>query len=225
MLDLPRKDKDGKCYVSYSQFTSWYDLKSFSLGVEGRVEYMIGYFFGHRFPDAGWGQFGAEVEDYICEKKGPENFSVRELAFLSEIEPLGKFQVEVRLPIVEDVYLLGYIDDAEVDFSRIRDYKTGSLASTRKYYKDTYKQLVIYAAWVEYVHGFLPVAEVCAIERVGSCYGMTERRDLLSVGDNVWWIEQEITPKRVAQVKSELVSFVYELSAAYSVFKKLNKIL
>jgi hypothetical protein len=220
---LPRKDSDGRHYISYSQWTSWKSAKSFSLGVQGRIEYMVGYFFGKRFPDQGWAEFGQDVEDYICERTGAEKFTQRELDVLNKIEPLGVFQTEVKWEFFPGVYLLGYIDDALPGFPKIRDYKTGSKSSTQQYHLPGYKQLNIYAGWVQQEFGFIPEAEVYAIERKGNCFGMVNARDRLSVGEEIWIIPRLVTQEDIDGVRAELVAATFEISEAYKTFLKLNE--
>lgn len=222
---LPRKDANGDYYISYSQFSSWKDAASFNLGVKGSIEYMVGYFFGHKFPDQGWGEFGKVVEDFICEGTSDDFLTTQEKETLSQIKPLGNFQIEVKLWILPNVYLLGYIDDGNKELTWIRDYKTASNNSRQKYYKDDYVQLDLYAMWVLQETGKLPEKlEVCIIERKGNCFGMVERRDLLSVGKEVWYHEREISKERLDKIKSDLIQAVMDISKAYSIYLKMNKL-
>lgn len=220
---LPQTDEDGRHYISYSQWTSWKSSKSFSLGVKGRIEYMVGYFFGRRFPDQGWAEFGQDVEDYICEKTKADKFTKEERKVLDQIEPLGVFQTEVKWEFFPGVYLKGYIDDALPDFTKIRDYKTGSKSSTQQYWELGYKQLNIYAGWVQQEYGFIPETEVCAVERKGNCFGMVGARDRLSVGGKVWYIPRVVLQEDIEGVRAELIAATFEISEAYKIFKKLNE--
>jgi hypothetical protein len=222
---LPQRDDRGEYYLSYSQFESWSSKKSFNLGVEGRIEYMTTYFFRERHPDAGWGQFGSEVEDYICERKWAENFTDGEKEVMDQVVPLGVFQEEIKWYILPGVYIKGYIDDRLEDYSKIRDYKTASANSVKKYLKPDYKQLDIYAGYVESITGKIPEAEVCAILRKGNCMGMINRRDLLTVapGTEPLYIPREVPKERIEKVKAELISTVYEISGFYQHFLNLNK--
>lgn len=219
---LPRKDEQGLQYISYSQYNSYKDEKSFSLGILGQHEYIIGYFLGVRFPDQGWGTFGGDAEDYICTREKADTFDDREKAVMNTIEPLGIFQHEVKLRLIDGVYLLGYIDDMKPDWKKIRDYKTCSKASSQKYYKPEYYQIDIYSAYVKQEKGFIPEAEVCMIERKGNCFGMVDRRDLLSVGNEVWYHLREVTQERIDYITGDIIRVVHEISDLYKVFLKVN---
>lgn len=221
-LILPRRDKDGNYYISYSQFSSWKDLKGFNTNMKGSAEYMLSYFFGERFEDAGWSQFGTEVEGYITEREFANQFTAKEKATLDSIKPLGVFQHEVKFFVLPNVYILGYIDDALEDFSKIRDYKTASKSSKAKYYKPDYYQLDIYATYVKEMFGHYPQAEVCIIERVGNCFGKVQRRDLLSVGSFVLYHQREVSEERSLEVRSLLLKTITEISDAYKLYLKLN---
>lgn len=221
-VDLPRKDENGVNYISYSQYSSFKSAKSYNLGLPGYQEYILSYFMGMRWEDSGYAQFGQDVEDYICEKKGSEKFSASERATLDKVQPLGVFQREVKLWLGSDVYLLGYIDDSLDDMSVIRDYKTGSLNSCKRYHTKEYEQLNLYSAYVKQETGKLPErAEVVAIERFGSCHGLINRRDKLSVGNEIWPIDKTPTEEEVEKSMNSLLKVVFDISDYYKVFKKL----
>lgn len=221
-IDLPRKDENGINYISYSQYTSFKSDKSYNLQIHGYQEYILSYFLGERWPDSGYAQFGQDVEDYICEKKGAEKFSASERETLDRVEPLGVFQREVKLWLGSDLYLLGYIDDSTEDMTRIRDYKTGSLNSCKKYHTPDYEQLNFYSAYVKQETGKLPEhAEVVAIQRFGSCHGLIDRRDKLSVGTEIWPINRTPTEEEVEKSINNLLKVVFQISDFYKVFKQM----
>lgn len=222
-LILPRKDSDGNYYISYSQVMSFLDNKSFNLGIEGKLEYIRSYFFEESFPDAGWAQFGLEVEDYICSRQGSENFTNEEINLLNEVVPLGNFQREIKIPLFENVYVKGFIDDANNDLSWIRDYKTASKTSAKKYYKPEYVQLLVYAEGVKQITGSYPKKiEVCIIERNGNCFGKTNGRGLLSVGNEVWYHDIELDIQKIKNTIEIFKSVVIEISEIYKLFLKLK---
>ena len=243
---LPRQDENGEYYISYSQADSYGSDSGFNTGLPGAFEYIQSYFLKIRYPDQGWGLFGGQVEDYICHgNKSPEeiakldaeliaqgqptiteaidSLTERERDILDTIEPLGNFQVTVKLYLFPGVYLLGYIDDATEDLSKIRDYKTASKSSKARYYKPEYKQLDLYALWVRSVTGMVPEMELKIIERKGNCFGMVERRDLLSVGTEIWTHPRETTEERLFMLEAQLKKTVIEISDLYKVFLKVNK--
>ena len=222
---LPRRDKDGNYYISYSQISTFKDKESYNLKVLGKIEYMAAYFFGDSWPDSGFAQFGLEVEDYICNGAFAENFTAEERKVLDSIEPLGNFQVETKIWLFPNVYIKGYIDDSIPSLEHIRDYKTASMNSKAKYYKDSYIQLDMYAMHVLQETKKLPEKlEVCIIQRTGNCFGMVNRRDLLKVGEQVWYHERETSMERINQIKADLRATVYEISEVYKLFLKLNNI-
>ncbi len=223
-IELPRQDEDGNYYISYSQYTTWKDQKSFNLQTIGKQEYFLGYFFGHRFPDMGWGQFGTEVEGYICEREYADSFLPHEKRILEEIKPLGVFQQEIKIWLFANVYIKGFIDDMLPGFTHLRDYKTASDKSRLKYYKDDYVQLDIYAMFGLQETGKLPEKlEVFIVERLGNCHGEVERRDLLSVGTGQWVHERTTSIDRINKIRAELIAACYEISDAFKLFKKINR--
>lgn len=223
-IELPRQDAEGNYYISYSQYSTWKELKSFNLGILGKQEYILSYFMGVKWPDQGWAQFGSDVEDYICTKDKAEAFTESEKETLAKIKPIGVFQKEIKLWILPNVYVYGFIDDCNDVMSWLRDYKTASNNSRQRYYKDDYTQLDIYAMFAYQETGKIPEKlEVCIIERKGNCFGMVERRDLLSVGKEIWYHERETSPERLAKIKGNLIAAILEISNAYKLFKKLNK--
>lgn len=243
---LPRTDKDGNYYVSYSQLSSFTSDSGFNTRLPGHLEYFQSYFLKQRWPDQGWALFGSQVEDYICYRNAPEDviakmdkelseqgnstisealasFTDEEKKVLDTIEPLGTFQKEIRIWLFENVYLLGYIDDCTEDLSWLRDYKTCSLASSKQYYTDTYKQLDIYSLYAKQETGKIPEKlEVVMIERKGNCFGMTEARDVLSVGKKVWYHERTTTEEKLFQLEGWMKKRVLEISDYYKLFLDLN---
>ena len=254
-LLLPRFSKKKDChYISYSQVGSWEDEKSFNLGIKGRLEYILGYFFGVQFPDQGWGVFGEDAENAVCYRdyskeeiadldekikihniKHPnrpqrlvsdslDSFDEREMSILKQITPLGTFQKEGWINF-DGFKLLLYIDDATEDFKKLRDYKTASRNSGKKYELPEYKQLDVYSIWVEQEYDYIPdELEVCVIERAGNCYGMVERRDLLSVKKDVWYIDRKTSPERLQKIKDNIIKVANEISEYYKVYLKLKDI-
>jgi len=220
---LPRKDENGEYYLSYSQISSWMSTKSFNLGINGKLEYMAAYFLKRNWPDQGWALFGQDVEDYICDKIGSEKFKPSELETLNQIKPLGVFQEEIKYYVLPGVYIKGFIDDRKEDYTLIRDYKTASKASKARYYKDEYYQLDLYANAVYKKTGVLPQAEVCIIERKGNCFGMVQRRDLLSVGQEIWYHPREISLERIKKVEAKVMVAIHDISTHYKHFLALNK--
>jgi len=218
-IRLPRTTADGKPRISYSQYKLWKDLNSFNLGVDGWKEYIVNYFLGFRFPDKGWGEFGRDVEDYVCTRKGKEKFKSLERKTLDKIKPLGTFQKEIEVDFGEFV-LFGYIDDCKEDLSVIRDYKTASKSSKEKYYSSDFCQLDFYAMFAIQETGEIPDLEVVIIERKGNCM-FSGGREKLSVGTNIWTNPIYTDLDRIEHLKEDLTSVVHEISDYYNLYLSL----
>jgi hypothetical protein len=107
------------------------------------------------------------------------------------------------------------------DRTHIRDYKTASEKSCKKYYEDPYEQLDVYALAVQQETGKVPKKlEVCAIERTGN--GFKGGRNVLKVGENIWYIERKTSKERLAKLEDKIQQTVEEISFYYKIFKKLN---
>jgi hypothetical protein len=184
---------------------------------------MLDYFMGREWPDMGWAQFGQEVEDYICERKGPENFEDRERVVLEKVQPLGNFQKDFMLRY-DGFAVIGFIDDASDDFKHIRDYKTCSKNSSKRYYKDNYYQLDLYALWVEQEFGYLPEKlEVFMVERTGNPF-KGGGRSVLKVGEDVWSHFRPVDRERLNWLREDIRRVANEISMYYNVYQKLLKL-
>lgn len=218
---LPRTNKDGKPRVSYSQIKLFNDLKSFNLGVEGKMEYIISYFLGYTYPDIGWGEFGEDVETYIGTRAGADKFTDKEKSTLEKIEPLGVLSDKFDIDYGEFI-LTGIIDDRTEDWSRIRDYKTASKNSKKQYEEDDYVQLDLYALKGLEVTGVIPELEVCVIERKGNA-NFGGGREALTVGDAIWYIPKKTNEERLEALKKHIFQTVVEISDLYKIYLDLNK--
>lgn len=221
MMILPRKDKNGNYYVSYSQITAWHEAKGFDTGLPGKTEFIRKYFLGETFEDTkGFALFGTEVEGYVTERAYADKFTDREKQVLEQIKPLGVFQKEFNLQY-DGFYVLGYIDDMLPDGSMIRDYKTASKKSGKKYEEDSYFQLDLYALALQQELGALPKEmEVCIIERQGN--GFNGGRDVMSVANDVWYIQRKTNKERLDNLEKYILETAKEISEYYQVFLKLN---
>ncbi len=216
---LPR-EKDGKYYTSYSQINDWNSIKGFNTGLEGKKEFILKYFCGREYPDtAGFAQFGTEVEDYVLNRGSPEAFSTDEKKVLETITKLDIHQHEIMIPF-KDFYVKGFIDDMSADYNHIRDYKTASKNSSKKYYEDDYKQLDLYALGIKALTGKVPDRlEVVVIERLGN--GFRGGRDVMTVGNEVWYIERETNEVRLKELEQYIINTVEEISEYYQIYLKL----
>lgn len=212
----------GKPMISWSQIETWCDKKGFNTGMEGFREYILKYFVGASFPDMGWGEFGTQVEGYICEKQYGDMFDDKEKETLDKIKPLGVFQQEGVLDFGDFVVLL-YIDDMTPDFKKLRDYKTKSESSKGDLHDDKKHQLEIYSLWVKQEHGFIPdEVEYCVIERLGGADCMKGGgRKVLKVGEKVWYEPYTIADGRLEQTKQLILTTVKEISEYYRTYVKI----
>lgn len=236
-----KKEFQGKPMVSWSQIETWIDKKGFNTGLPGKHEYIRKYFFGEEYPDMGWGTFGNEAEAYITirdidpntitdEKLKAEllgalkNFTDKEKKVLEKIKPLGNFQHEAVIDF-GDFVLLGYIDDLSDDFSHIRDYKTKSEGSKKGLTTDKTYQLEVYTLYIEkMLKKKVTKWEYCIIERLGGAECMRGGgRDVLSVGERIWYEEKQITPERLKETEALIRNTVKEISDHYKTFLKYNK--
>lgn len=210
MIILPRTDKDGNCYISYSQHSKWKYSKK---------DYIKSYFLGERFEGNAYTDFGTKIGEAL-ENNDFSEFDKRELKTLKKITRLDEFEREIRLDL-GDFYVLGFIDTNDKDCNQLIDYKTGALNKVAEYEKDGYDQLAIYAAAIEQETGKLPKsAHVELIERTGNAF----RGEPLELGKEVVKIPQDISPERIERVKKEVLEVATEISDYYRVYKGLESI-
>lgn len=223
----------GKYYISWSQIESFRDKKGFNTGLSGSQEYCLNYFFGVKFPDMGWGQFGHDVENYITEKKDADKFEPQEIQTLDKIEPLGEYQREVTVYIKDlDIIVLGYIDDmTPADKKKVikllRDYKTKSESSKKDLHDLKKMQIELYTIGLMQEGFTVEEAEYLIIERLGGKECMNGGgREVLKVGEKIWretYDHERIQPERLEEVEQLVVETVKLISAYYKVFLKYFK--
>lgn len=238
-IDLPRHTNSGKPKISYSQIGMWNDDNAFSqiIDSEGKYKtiknyeaYVLKYMLNFEFPPQAsdiYAPFGSKIEDYIC-KREKSDLDIEEIAVLDTITPLGHFQKELNIDFGEFV-LNGFIDDTNKEsqdvkhplyLSHIRDYKTASASSSKKYYKPEYDQLDTYALELWMSTKKLPKKmEVCIIERSGSHF-----KPPLKVAGNVWYVDRPISEDRLMVVKNKIINTVRQISDVYKIYKQINGI-
>jgi len=210
---LPKKDKQGNQYLSYSQISSF---------LKNRRDYIRQYFLKEKFEGNGYTEFGKRIGEAL-EKNDFSTFSDKEQELLRSIPRHDVFEREVRL-IRKDFYVIGYIDtntskDGKIE--KIIDYKTGDMNKEDVYISEEYSQLYIYAAALEQELGVLPKkASVILIERKGNLF----KREKLVLGDKFLSIDKKITKKKIKEVVKMVDDTAKEISEYYEVFLKLNKI-
>lgn len=216
-LILPRKDEDGRYYISYSQLSKWKRSKR---------DYIRKYFLNE--PDDNpalqkYGDFGHKVG----ESYENHDFSVwneDEANFLLSLPHFDEFEKEIKLQM-DGFYVLGYIDtnrhpeDGYV--KELADYKTGDIAKrTPEYESDDYQQVHIYAAALEQEFGRLPdKGSVVLIGRSGNAFAGEELN--LTMEANI--IDKPITRERIDEVLQSVQEVAEEISSYYQTFLKLSK--
>lgn len=212
MLVLPRKDKDGECYISYSQHSKWKKSKK---------DYIKSYFFGEKFTGNAYTDFGSLIGESL-ENKDFSAFSAKEKKVLEKVTRLDEFERAIKLQM-DGFYVLGYIDTNDNKkgvVTTLIDYKTGDMTKVDVYEADDYDQLAIYAAAIEQDTGKLPKkAHVELIERVGNAF----RGEDLVLGSEVAIIPQDISPKRIKEVKADVQEVAETIADYYRVFNLINQ--
>lgn len=206
---LPRKDKDGKYYISYSQHSKW--KKSIK-------DYIKSYFFGERFEGNAYTDFGSLIGESL-EHNDFSSFTAKEKKVLKKVTRLDEFEREIKLDM-GDYYVMGFIDSNDKELKTIIDYKTGDMTKVDVYEADDYDQLGIYAAAIEQETGKLPEqAYVELIERVGNAF----RGEDLALGTEIARIPQDISPKKIKEIKKDVDKVAVEISNYYRVFNLINQ--
>ena len=219
-LILPRKDKDGNYYISYSQISKWKRSKR---------DYIRKYFFGE--PDDNealqkYGDFGHKVgksyenNDFSAWEEG-------EAEFLKAIPHLDEFEREIKLGMT-GFYVLGYIDtNTKIDdglaqsyVKELVDYKTGDIEKrTSDYDTDDYYQVDIYAAALQQEFGKYPEkGSVVIIGRSGNAFAGEE----LKLTKEFKIIDRPISKERCEKVLTEVQKITEEISKYYVVYLKIT---
>ncbi len=211
MMILPRKDKDGNSYISYSQHSKWKYSKK---------DYIKSYFFGEKFEGNAYTDFGSKIGEAL-ENNDFSSFSKDDLVVLNMITRLDEFEREIKWDL-GGFYVMGYIDTNDKDCKTLIDYKTGDLNKVSTYEDDKYDQLAIYAGAIQQETGKLPEqAHVELIERKGNAFQGEE----LSLGKTVVRIPQDVSPEKIEKVKKEVIKVATEIAEHYAVFNKMNSVL
>lgn len=220
-MNLPKKNKEGKNYISYSQYNKWKNDKK---------DYIKSYFLGDRFEGNAYTEFGSMVGEAL-ENNDYTGFTPEEIEVLSKVTRLDEFEREIMWDL-GDFFVKGYIDtndllldgikpDAKSVVTKIVDYKTGAMNKVGVYEEDGYDQVTIYAGAIEQETGHLPTKGwVELIERTGNPF----RGEELRLGKQVVVIPQDVSKKAVEKVKKNIIKVAKEISASYKVFGKLNSI-
>lgn len=208
---LPKKDKQGLCYLSYSQVNSF---------LTNKKEFIKSYFYNEPIKFTAYLDFGKKVGGAL-EKGDFSEFTKPEQKILKTVRRLDIFEKEVRLDFPEyNFYLKGFIDTIDNKFTEVLDYKTGTESKIVEYQKDKYIQPLLYAAGIYQETGKLPnKAGVILIDRKGNAY----KGEPLTLGNQVWEIPLEVSKERIEYAKKVVIDTAHEISHYYKTFLKLNK--
>ena len=207
-LILPRRDKEGNHYLSYSQISTWKRSKR---------DYIRQYFYGEGFKGNPYTDFGSKVGEAL-ENNDFSGFDEEDAEFLATVPRYDQFEREIKLKM-DGFYVKGFIDTNTKDCIKLADYKTGDiLKKTPEYESDDYNQVEIYSAAIEQEEGVLPeCGQVFLIGRKGNSFKGEELRLTREFAT----IDKEVNPERIKQVLAEVQKVAEEISSYYQTFLKL----
>ena len=146
-MDLPKKDKQGKSYLSYSQI---------SLFRIDKQEYKEVYINNKPFKGNEYTDFGSKVGSAL-EYNDFSEFTGTEATILKLCTRLDLFERKTVLNYDKDnFYIKGFIDTINNDLTHIIDYKTGGKQKEFKYSEDNYIQIQLYALSIMQETGVKP---------------------------------------------------------------------
>lgn len=210
-LVLPRKEEDGRYYISYSQHSKWKDKPH---------EYIRSYFLGDRFEGNAYTEFGTKVGEAL-EKNKFKGFSKKEKKTLKKVTRLDEFERRVELNF-GPFFVLCYIDTNNKKGTKLIDYKTGAISKVAVYEDDKYDQLTIYAGAIWQETGVQPKkAHVELIERTGNPF----QNEPLLVGKKIAKIKKDISSERIDKVCEDILKTAKDISYHYKIFNSMKKIM
>lgn len=205
-MDLPKKDKYGNSYLSYSQL---------SLFKRDKDEYFNRYIKGEVFKGNAYTDFGSKVGESL-ESGNFDLFTPKEKNTLQKVTRLDEFERKTILKY-EGFYILGFIDTNSKDLNTIIDYKTGGKKKEFEYIKPEYNQLHLYALSLRQETGITPRnASVEFIRREGNAF----RGEQLTVGNEVINIDLDMSYNNLKDVYWETLKIAKEIESFY----KINKL-
>lgn len=159
-MQLPKKDKNGTPYLSYSQI---------SLFKKSEADYYAQYILNTPFEGNAYTDFGSKVGEAL-ENNDFSKFEPNEAGILQKVTRLDQFERRVVLNY-EGFYILGFIDTNSQDLKTIIDYKTGGEGKEDQYKDENYTQLHLYALSLRQETGITPEeARVEFIRRDGNAF-------------------------------------------------------
>ena len=205
-MDLPRKDKNGNNYLSYSQ------LNTFKRSKE---DYYNQYILNVPFNGNEYTDFGSKVGKSL-EKNDFSLFDEKEKNILINTKRLDIFERKTILNY-KNFYVIGFIDSCSSDFLEILDYKTGGVGKDIQYRNIDYNQLHIYALSIRQELGITPIkASVQFITRGGNLY---KGEKLYVKNINPKNIEINISENNLKIVYWNLLKTAKEINEFYKKYK------
>ena len=209
-LNLPRKDKNGKSRLSYSQ------IKCFK---ENKQEFINRYILNEPFVSNEYIEFGSKVGEAL-ENNNFNNFHELEEDILRRVERLDEFEKFVVLDFGGFI-MYGYIDTVSKDLSKIIDYKTGGKKKEFTYLKEDYTQLCYYALALKQEYGVTPeLAQVHFIRRGGNLY---RNQPLVVAQEDPIIIDVDISEERLKKVYWDTIRIAEEIESFYLDYIKNNE--
>lgn len=202
MLNLPKKDKNGNSFLSYSQI---------SLFLKDREQFKKQYILKEPFVSNEYIEFGSKVGTAL-QNNDYSGFSKREAEVLNKVTRLDLFERKTILNY-DDFYIIGYIDTCKEDLSEIIDYKTGGQKKEFGYQSSEYVQLCYYALSIRQETGKTPEkASVEFIRREGNLY----RNQYLKVGtEDPIKIDIDISEERLKMVYWKTIEIAKDIEKFY----------
>jgi hypothetical protein len=204
-MNLPRKDRNGSSYVSYSQ------LSTFKRSEE---DYYNNYILNKPFTGNAYTDFGSKVGEALENNKF-NRFTKEETDTLLKVKRLDLFERKTILNY-DGFYVLGFIDTLKNDYSELIDYKTGGKNKEHQYKEDSYTQLHLYALSLRQETGITPIkASVEFIRRDGNAF----KGEDLTVGREVLSIDVDISYKELKRVYYNTLETVKDIEVFYKKHK------
>ena len=205
-MNLPKKDKNGLSYISYSQISTFKRSKD---------DYYNNYILDKKFEGNEYTDFGSKVGEAL-EYNNFTGFSDLEIDTLKKVKRLDLFERKTMLKY-DGFYVLGFIDTLKKDYSEIIDYKTGGKNKEHQYKEDNYTQLHLYALSLRQETGITPKeASVEFIRRGGNAF----RGEKLTVAnENPIKIDVDISYNRLKSVYWETLEVAKEIETFYKLSK------
>lgn len=201
-MNLPRKDENGKSYLSYSQI---------SLFIKDKQEYYRQYVLNEKWEGNVWTDWGSKVGVSI-ETNCFDNFNLNEVEILKQVPRLDEFEKPVILDY-GNFFIKGFIDTNSKDYKRIIDIKTGGKDKEHQYKLNSYTQLCYYALSIRQMYGITPeVGQVCFIRRGGNPY---KNQPLIVADEKPLLIDVDISMKRLKQVYWDTIKIAKEIELFY----------